>query len=199
MTYSLDPRAVRTREKLIDAYQRLATSTPSGDISVAALAEAAGIHRSVFYKHFASPEDLAIHMLRDLFSVISSADVTMRRDFAVSGLTASRSAMSGIVRYIGARRALFSPLLGSGAPTRVVQQVTDACADLTAQAIEQMTVRPPSVDPQIVSRFLAHGVIGVIGRWLDEAPSRFSEDEVVGQLIQCFPGWLTAESAAPAE
>ncbi|MBA4024869.1 MAG: TetR/AcrR family transcriptional regulator [Gordonia sp.] len=194
MARSLDPRAVRTRRKLIDAFGRLAESTNPAEISVSALTEAAGVHRSAFYKHFASPEDLAIHLLHDLFSVISRADVVMRSEFAVNGFDASRSAMLDIVRFVGARRSTYAPLLGSRAPATAVQRVTDAFAELTVEALEQMPTRPFSVDTQVVSRFLAHGVIGVVGRWLDDARSTLSDEQVVEQLMLCFPGWLTASS-----
>jgi AcrR family transcriptional regulator len=197
MVHSADPRAIRTREKLIDAFRRLAQAADPGDITVAALTKAAGVHRSVFYKHFASPEDLAIHMLSDLFGVISSADVVIRSEFAVSGFEASRRAMTDIVRFVGTRRHLYAPLLGSNAPAAAVRRITDAFAELTVRALEQMTSRPASVDPQVVSRFLAHGVLGVVGRWLDDPHSPLSDDEVVEQLIICFPSWLTAETTAP--
>ncbi|MGY3555521.1 TetR/AcrR family transcriptional regulator [Williamsia sp. R60] len=199
MARSVDPRAVRTREKLVDAFRRLAQSAGPGDITVSALTEAAGVHRSVFYKHFASPDDLAIHMLRDLFSAISSTDVMMRSEFAVGGLEASQSAMSDIVRFVGARRSLYAPLLGPQAPAGAVARITDAFTELTVEAIQQMTTRPPSVDPQVVSRFSAHGVIGVVGRWLDDAHSPLSDEQVVEQLMLCFPGWLTASSSSPSE
>jgi AcrR family transcriptional regulator len=198
MAHSVDPRALRTRKKLIDAYCRLAESGRP-DITVAALTEAAGVHRSVFYKHFASPEDLAVHMLRDLFSVISSADVVMRRNFGVGGHEASRNAMSDIVRFVGARRSLYAPLLGPQAPAGAVQRVTDAFAETTVEAIEQMTTVPPTIDSQVVSRFLAHGVIGVVGRWLEDAHSPLSDDQVVEQLMMCFPAWLTAPPSATGD
>ena len=192
MARSIDPRAVRTRNKLIDAFCLLAESASPAAITVAALTDAAGVHRSVFYKHFASTDDLSIHMLHDLFSVISSADIIMRSEFAMCGLAASRSAMSDIVRFVGTRRSLYAPLLGPHAPAGAVQRITDAFAELTAETLEQMTTRPPTVDPQVVSRFLAHGVIGVVGHWLDDAHSLLSDDQVVEQLMNCFPSWLTA-------
>lgn len=194
MAQSHDPRAVRTRLKLIDAFGRLASSDSPDDITVSALTDAAGVHRSVFYKHFASPDDLATHMLRDLFSALSGADVVMRGQLAVSGIEASRNAMSDLIRFVGARRAVYASLLGPSAPAGAVQSVTDAFAEFTARALDQMAARPSDVDPQMVSRFLAHGVVGVVGRWLSDPQSSLSHDQVVEQLLECFPGWLTSPS-----
>lgn len=196
MSRSDDPRAVRSREKLIDAFCRLAETASPGEITVAALTESAGVHRSVFYRHFASPDELAIHMLRDLFGALSRTDVVLRSEIAVGGLQASRSAMTEFVRFVGARRSWYAPLLGSRAPAGAVRCVTDAFAELTAEAIGQMAVRPPDVDPHFVSRFLAHGVVGVTGRWLDDADSPASEGQIVEQLLACFPAWLIADSTS---
>lgn len=184
-----DPRAVRTREKLVDAFARIAGSGP---VTVAALTEAAGVHRSVFYKHFESPDDLAVYMLRDLFAALSDADGVMRGRFAVDGLEASRSAMTELVRFLGARRSVYAPLLGPHAPAGAGRQIAAAFEDLTAAAITRMTTRPAEVDTVVLARFLARGVLGVIERWLDDAQPRMSQAQVIGQLVLCFPAWLTA-------
>lgn len=188
---SEDPRAMRTRTKLVEAFTRLADSGP---VTVAALTGAAGVHRSVFYKHFASPDDLAVYMLRDLFTALSDADVRMRGLFAVDGLAASRSAMSAFVGFIDARRAVYAPLLGSHAPAGAVRRITEAFTELTATALDQMTTRPPEVDTAVLAPFLAHGVLGVVGRWLDDEESKGSQEQVVEQLVLCFPSWLAADS-----
>jgi AcrR family transcriptional regulator len=189
---STDPRAVRTRAKLTEAFGRLAESTAPGDITVAALTQAAGVHRTAFYKQFASPEEFYVDLLRDLFDVISSSDTTMRVEQAVSGHEASRRAMSRVVGFVAARRATYAPLLGFDAAPGVLRAITEACAELTARAIARMQDRPATVDVEVVSQFLAHGLVGVIGRWLADSDGRLSDDAVVDQLVQCFPAWLTA-------
>jgi AcrR family transcriptional regulator len=57
MTANTDPRAVRTREKLIGAFHEAIRESDPRDMSVSALARAAGVNRTSFYEHFASPED----------------------------------------------------------------------------------------------------------------------------------------------
>jgi hypothetical protein len=56
-----------------------------------------------------------------------------------------------------------------------------------------MDVRPADADPEITARFLAGGVLGVIGAWLSVPPGRCPPDELVDGLIQCLPGWLLAD------
>ena len=79
-----DPRAVRTREKLICAFHEAVLDFDPSKMSVSALARAAGVNRTSFYSHFSSPEDLAIHALSELFDVVGNADIVMRSRHSVS-------------------------------------------------------------------------------------------------------------------
>lgn len=111
-----DPRAVRTREKLIGAFNEAVRDCDPRDMSVSALTRAAGVNRTSFYGHFASPEDLAIHALSELFDVVTSADIVMRSQHTVSGAEASRQALRQIVGFVAQRRASYARLLGPGLP-----------------------------------------------------------------------------------
>ena len=44
----------------------------------------------------------------------------------------------------------------------------------------------------ITARYLAGGVLGVIGAWLSGPPGQQTADELVEALLQCLPGWLMA-------
>jgi AcrR family transcriptional regulator len=65
---------------------------------------AAGVNRTSFYSHFASPEDLAIHALSGLFDVVSDAGNLMRSDHSVPTEEASRRALRDIVQFVYERR-----------------------------------------------------------------------------------------------
>lgn len=190
MTGNTDPRAVRTRERLVGAFHQAIRESDLREMSVSALARAAGVNRTSFYEHFSSPEDLAIHALSELFDVVSNADIVMRAEHAVSGTEASRRALYEIVSFVAARRASYARLLGPGAAPRLVHAVAEAFTERTVQALEPMDVRPPQADPRITAQFLAGGVLGVIGAWLAGPDSPLSADQLVDALIQCLPGWL---------
>src|SRR6201994_5188764 len=114
MTSSTDPRAVRTREKLISAFHQAIRDSEPRQMSVSALARAAGVNRTSFYEHFASPEDLAIHALSELFDVVSNTDIALRSGHSVSGAEASRRALRQIVSFVGERRGPAPPRAGAG-------------------------------------------------------------------------------------
>ena len=190
MTGNTDPRAVRTREKLVAAFHEAVRDREPGAMSVAALARSAGVNRTSFYEHFASPEDLAIHALSELFDVVTNADIALRSEHIVSGTEASRRALRQIVSFVGEQRAAYARLLGPGAAPQLVGVVAGAFAERTVQAQEVMDVRPPEADPRITAQFLAGGVLSVIGAWLADPEPATSSDQVVEALIQCLPGWL---------
>jgi AcrR family transcriptional regulator len=189
-TGSTDPRAVRTREKLVTAFHEAIREPDSRKMSVSALTRSAGVNRTSFYEHFASPEDLAIHALSELFDVVSNADIALRSEHIVSGTEASRRALREIVSFVGEQRAAYARLLGPGAAPQLVGAVAETFAERTVQALEPMDVRPPEADPRITAQFLAGGVLSVIGAWLADPEPAASPDQLVEALIQCLPSWL---------
>jgi len=188
-----DPRAVRTREKLICAFNEAVLDSDPSKMSVSALARAAGVNRTSFYSHFASPGDLAIHALSELFDVVGNADIVMRSRHSVSGAEASRRALRDIAGFVDARRASYARLLGPGAAPPLVQAITEAFTERTVEALERMDVRPAAADPVITARFLAGGVLGVISAWLSGPAGQPGADGLVEALVQCLPGWLIAD------
>jgi hypothetical protein len=60
-------------------------------------------------------------------------------------------------------------------------------------SLERIAARPPGADVRVTARFLAGGVLGVIGAWLNDERSRWSPDELVEALVQCLPGWLNTD------
>jgi AcrR family transcriptional regulator len=190
MTANTDPRAIRTREKLIGAFHQAIRESDPRNMSVSALARAAGVNRTSFYEHFASPEDLAITALSELFDVISNADIAMRAQHAVTGAEASRRALHEIVSFVAAQRDSYARVLGPGAAPRLLHAAAGAFTERTVLALEPMDVRPAEADPRVTAQFLAGGVLGVIGAWLADPDPVQGPDELVEALIQCLPGWL---------
>ena len=193
MAHNPDPRAVRTREKLLRAFTTALRESDPADMTVSALTRAAGVNRTSFYGHFSSPEDLAIHALSELFDMVGNTDIVLRSQHAMTGAEASRRALRDIVGFVHERRALYARLLGPGAAPQLVRAVADAFTQRTLEALQHMDGRPPGADPEVTARFLAGGGLGVLGSWLaDPAPGETAED-LVEALVRCLPGWLAAD------
>lgn len=192
MLDNTDARAVRTRTKLVEAFHEVVRDTDPDEISVSGLTRAAGVNRTSFYAHFASPEDLAVHALGDLLDVVSSTDIILRTEHAVTAEEASRRALREIVDFVWERRASYARLLGPAAPARVPTAVTAAFATHAARSLRQMPNRPADADPVLTAHFIAAGVLHVVGRWLAE-PRRWSRERLVTALTHCLPGWITTD------
>jgi AcrR family transcriptional regulator len=193
MIDNTDPRALRTREKLVTAFHEAIRDSDPRAMSVSALTRAAGVNRTSFYGHFASPEDLAIHALSELFDMVGNTDIVIRSRHSMSGAEASRQALREVVGFVHERRALYARLLGPGAAPQLVGAVAAAFTERTVEALERMDARPSGADPRITAQFLAGGVLGVIGAWLSGPPAQWTPDRLVEALIQCLPAWLVAD------
>jgi AcrR family transcriptional regulator len=190
---SNDPRALRTRQKLVDAFHAAIVESDPAEMSVASLTRAAGVNRTSFYAHFASPEDLAIHALSELFDVVGDADIVRRAGHSVPAEEASRRALRDIAGFVHERRAFYARVLGPGSAPRLLQAVSEAFTERTVASLERIDTRPPEADVRVTARFLAGGVLGVIGAWLSDERSRWTPDELVEALIQCLPAWLNTD------
>jgi AcrR family transcriptional regulator len=193
MAGSSDPRALRTRQKLVDAFHAAVAEDDPAAMSVAALTRAAGVNRTSFYSHFSSPEDLAIHALSDLFDVVVSHDIVMRAEHSVPAEEASRRGLHDIAWFTWERRESYARVLGPAAPPGLLRAVADALTERTVASLEHLETRPPGADVRVTARFLAGGVLGVLGAWLSDTSDPRSPDELVEALIQCLPGWLNTD------
>jgi hypothetical protein len=125
--------------------------------------------------------------------VVGNADIVMRGEHSVSAAEASRRALRDIVSFVAERRESYARVLGPGAAPRLLQEVTEAFAARSVVSLERMDNRPAGADPRVTARFLAGGVLGVIGAWLADPSSQWSPDDLVEALMQCLPGWLNTD------
>lgn len=103
-----DPRRVRTREALRRALLGLLEDESLASISIAALCEAAGVHRTTFYKHAGSIEEFAADVITRELDAIATIDTG-----ASDPIDAYRQAMVDVLVHVAGERELYRPLLSS--------------------------------------------------------------------------------------
>jgi len=73
---TVDPRIVRTRRLLIDAFVELMGEKPFDEISISEITQRATVNRATFYSHFADKHELADEFIREGFEKAIRAKVT---------------------------------------------------------------------------------------------------------------------------
>jgi AcrR family transcriptional regulator len=165
-----DPRALRTRERLVRAYLDLIAAGRPADLTVEELARAAGVNRSSFYSHYASTADLAVAALTDVFAVVASMDAAARAAGGAevgSAREVSRDSLLEVLRFVADRRQVYGALLEERG--HFLRAVEDAFAESALRTL--LVDGRAHGDPEITARFIACGAVGVMSWWLDQDES----------------------------
>ncbi|GLY28569.1 TetR/AcrR family transcriptional regulator [Kineosporia sp. NBRC 101731] len=188
----MDARQRRSRERLHQAVLRLAQERPVTQVSVSELAREAGVHRSTFYEHASSPDELLRQALlsdldelrqalldetgRDLGEVVTEVTVGVmrhieknvdiyRRDLAYTSEVGLRS-------MLGSHFLESSQLLLALARVRVEVPVSGI---------------PDEVAADIAARLVADGTVGAIAGWLERP--ELGIDDFMRIYVQMLPQW----------
>ena len=170
-----DARAVRTRGKLVAAYQQL-TELGHGRVTVADIVARSGVNRTTFYAHFDSIEALAVEAFADLAEVITTDQ--LRRRGQDGDPDPSLSSLIQAVHYAAERPELYLELLGHGT-SAFFAAIEDAAAARTARLLRSTGALSDDRDVAVAARFIAAGTLGVVAEWLRggmaEDPDRLAE------------------------
>lgn len=184
MARTFDSRAQRTRAKLIDSFAELANG--GEPVTAARVVQHAGVNRTTFYAHFASVDALAVESITELFEIVGAVDAA-NRGRGRDGET-SETSLLDVAQFLADRRAVYGPLLQAGTFYRAVE---DAFTRRNVSTFTSIPGLSEDVDVDLLARFVAAGVLGVLVRWLaDDASAPAAE--VAQNLRQALPPSLTA-------
>ncbi|MBM7516642.1 TetR/AcrR family transcriptional regulator [Nocardioides nitrophenolicus] len=197
----MDPRQVRSRALLHEAVLRLAAEQSIADLSMTAIATAAGVHRSTVYQHAGSVDELlqqALGAELDELRAGLPAPGTPPEEVGRAVTAVTRGVLEHVARHAelyraglaagdadhGLRGMLGRHFLESGRLLREVSGV-DVPLDVPGQ--------PPAAVTDVAARFIADGTVGVIAAWLD-LPDLSVDDllEIYGRLL---PAWWPRDPA----
>ena len=181
---SADPRAARTRATILDAVSALADG--SEEISVSAIARAAGVSRASFYSHYASLDELANSLRRDAFFAIRDLYLAESHETADALLLSQER----LVQHFADNRALYS----AAAALPVSKESYLAGARSMAAVIEETLAEhprlPDGLQPAATARYIAGAAYGLLDAWiLDEIV--LTEGELVHHLTALLPPWFS--------
>ncbi|AJF63277.1 TetR/AcrR family transcriptional regulator [Streptomyces vietnamensis] len=187
MTKGTDPRVTRTTSALRQAVVELASQRPVSRITVAELAERAGVTRATFYNRYSTPLDPLVEALyADLETGHRLED--RRRAEGAPGPELLRLATAEVADHVERfgdvyRHALVDPA-DRGVYDALVRHFSDYAVSFLSRAAGPDL---PGVKHQVVAEFLAHGFAGAITAWVAD-PSVTKED-LVDAAVACAPAW----------
>lgn len=161
-----DPRARRTVARLEKALHELLLTRHVADISVAELCRTAGVHRTTFYKHYASVSQFA----RRTFGTMLDELAVLQRDD-----DARRAGMVRLLEYVAAQRDLYRRLLGPAGDLAFQR----AAVDHLARDIEPTLDGERRHERALVQAF---AMLGMAEAWA------FSEDEDATGAVEDYLG-----------
>ena len=168
----MDARRRRSRDRLHRAVLELARETPVADLTITQLAEAAGVHRSTFYEHAASPGDLLREALRAELDDLRAGllDDPGDTDAAVREVTRR------VLEHIRGHAPIYRRgLARDSGPGALHGLLSEHFLETSRRLIETGRLRLPLQVPGVpddavadtAARFVAQGTVGTIQGWLD--------------------------------
>ena len=185
-----DPRVARTTRALRQAMVELASRRPASRITVAELAERAGVTRATFYHRYSTPLDPLIEELHADLEAGHHLEEQHRAE-GWSGAELHRMAIAEVAGHVERFAPVYQQALGEPADRGVfdalVRHFDGYALRFLAHADEDVL---PKVDHRLVAHFLAHGFAGAIRAWAGD-PSATRED-LVAATLACSPAWWAA-------
>jgi AcrR family transcriptional regulator len=168
----MDARQARTRARLHAAVLAEARATPVGELSVTALARAAGVHRSTFYEHAASPGDLLRQaLLAELDELRADLLGSPESDTDEAVAEATRRVLEHVRRHAPIYRRGLGPDAGPGSLEGLLgDHFLESSRELLQAGRLRLPLHvaglPDDTVADVAARFVSRATVGAIQGWL---------------------------------
>lgn len=183
-----DPRIARTVRALEQAVVELASAQAASRITVAALADRAGVTRATFYNRSESPLDLLVGVLYADLDRGHRHEEELRAEGSYSGAEMLRLTTAEVADHVERFRDVYRHALGEPADRGVYDALVRHFADY-ALTFMARSEHPdvPRTNRGVVASFMAHGFAGAIAAWLGD--DSMTKDDLVDAAVACAPTW----------
>jgi AcrR family transcriptional regulator len=183
-----DPRITRTEQAFEQAIVELASERPVSQVTVADLADRAGVTRATFYNRYSSPLDLLIQVLYADLERGQRRKEARQADGRYSTEQIVRLTISDVAdhveRFTGIyRHALHDPADG-GVYETLVRYFTDRSLAVIARSGHPDL---PTANHQVIAQFIASGFAGAIKAWLSD--DSVTKTDLIEAAVACAPPW----------
>jgi AcrR family transcriptional regulator len=188
MTRQTDPRIVRTTHALEQAIVELAVQRPVSQITVADLAELAGITRATFYNRFNSPLELLIHVLNADLEAGERLKEARRADGEHTARQVLRLTITDVADHVERFLPVYQHALHDPADEGVYGALV-RCFIARSMAVITRSAPPalPRATHPIMAELFAHGFTGAIKGWLSDGS--VTKADLIEAAVACAPDW----------
>ena len=183
-----DPRIVRTAQACAQAITELASQRPVSQITVADLADRAGVTRATFYHHYTRPLELLIQVLYADLERGHRMEEARRADGGYSAAQMLRLSTGDVADHVERFRAVYQHAWHDPADDGVYEALVRHFTDY-ALAFIARCAHPdlPRTNHQVIAQFVAHGFAGAIRAWLGD--DSVTKADLVEAAVACAPTW----------
>jgi AcrR family transcriptional regulator len=185
-----DPRITRTAQALEQAIVELASQRPVSQITVADLADRAGVTRATFYNRYSSPLDLLIQVLYADLELSGRLKEARRAEGRHTAGQIVRLVISDVADHVERFMPIYRHALHDPADGGVYEALVRCFADRSLAVIAR-SAHPdlPKANNQVIAQFAAHGFAGAIKAWLRD--DSVMKTDLVEAAVACTPAWWT--------
>jgi AcrR family transcriptional regulator len=185
-----DPRITRTAQALEQAIVELASQRPVSQITVADLADRAGVTRATFYNRYTSPLDLLIQVLYDDLELSQRLKEARRVEGRYPAEQIVRFTVSDVADHVERFLALYRHALHDPADGGVYEALVRCFTDRSLAVIARSAHEDlPNSNHQVIAQFYANGFAGAIKAWLSD--DSVTKADLVEAAAACAPAWWT--------
>jgi len=183
-----DPRITRTDQALAQAIVELAARQPVSRITVADLADQAGVTRATFYNRYASPLELLIGVLYADLERVHRLEDARRAEGRYSAVQMLRLATGDVADHVERFMAVYQHALHDPADDGVYEALVRHFTDYGLAFMARSTHPDlPGTNRRVMAQFVAHGFAGAIKAWLSD--HSVTKTELVEAAVACAPVW----------
>ncbi|QDP39511.1 TetR/AcrR family transcriptional regulator [Radiobacillus deserti] len=166
----LDPRIIRTRQLLRNAFVELLKEMDIEKISVNRLTERATINRVTFYLHYKDIPDMLERMADDMITDISSSIENVEEAASTASKDMDRQIMVNFLEHIEKNKEFYKVILTSRRipifRDRLLQLITDKIMSRMETRGKDSFVSKVGIQPDILIWYDSSAIIGTIVAWL---------------------------------
>jgi AcrR family transcriptional regulator len=183
-----DPRISRTDQALAQAIVELAGQQPVSRITVADLADQAGVTRATFYSRYSSPLELLIEVLYADLERVHRLEDARRAEGRYSDVQMLRLATGDVADHVERFMAVYQHALHDPADDGVYGALVRHFTDY-GMAFMARSTHPdlPGTNRRVMAQFVAHGFAGAIKAWLSD--HSVTKTDLVEAAVACAPVW----------